>query len=153
MTMGKTSFFRNAARWMAVVCCLVTLTSCYTYETYTTSLEPEYNRMYRNWTKRQVMSKYGAPDRTVDFGSTSEVLVYEKFNTIGLVTNSFAMSKQKRRYIEFYFDENDKCYNVKSNDYDTHETKSFSKGKTIGLVCGLVGGLAGFIAMIAQIAK
>ena len=151
--MAKKSFYRNMARWMAVVCCLATLTSCYTYETYTTSLEPEYNRMYRNWTKRQVMNKFGAPDRTYSFGSTSEVLVYEQFNSVGLAVEGLAVSKRRRLYREFYFDENDKCYNVKSNEYDTHETKTFSKGKTIGLVCGLAGGLAGFIAMIALIAN
>lgn len=151
--MAKKSFYRNMVRWMAAVCCLVTLTSCYTYETYTTSLEPEYNRMYRNWTKRQVMNKFGAPDRTYSFGSTSDVLVYEQFNTVGLAVEGLAVSKRRRLYREFYFDENDKCYNVKSNEYDTHETKTFSKGKTIGLVCGLAGGLAGFIAMIALIAN
>lgn len=151
--MAKKSFYRNMVRWMAAVCCLVTLTSCYTYETYTTSLEPEYNRMYRNWTKREVMNKFGAPDRTFSFGGTSEVLVYEQFNSFGMAVEGLAVSKRRRLYREFYFDENDKCYNVKSNEYDTHETKTFSKGKTIGLVCGLAGGLAGFIAMIALIAN
>lgn len=151
--MKTKSFFKCATYCLAAIICLLTLTSCYTYETYTTSSEPEYNRLYRNWTKRQVMNKYGAPDRTISVGSNSEVLVYEKFNTVGLAVEGLAVSKRQRRYIEFYFDENDKCYNVKTSDYDTHETKTFSKGKTIGLVCGLAAGTIGFITLLTLMPK
>ena len=151
--MEKRKLFRRAMCCLMMALSLVTFTSCYTYETYTTPLEPEYNRMYRNWTKREVMNRFGAPDRTFSFGSTSEVLVYEQFNTVGLAVEGLAVSKKRRLFREFYFDENDKCYYVKSNEYDTHETKTFSKGKTVGLVCGIIGGLAGFIALMTQIAK
>lgn len=114
----KTSSYLYTACCLAVLFCLVSLTSCYTYETYKTSLVPEYTMRYRNWTSRQVMNKYGAPDRTLSVGNHSEVLVYEKFNTIGLAVEGLAVSKQKRCYTEFYFDENDKCYNVKTSDYN-----------------------------------
>ena len=151
--MKTTSFYKHTAYFLATIICLLTLTSCFTYETYTTSCEPEYNRLYRNWTKRQVMNKHGAPDRTISVGGNSEVLVYEKFNTIGLAVEGLAVSKRQRRYIEFYFDENDKCYNVKTSDYDTHETKTFSKGKTIGLICGLTAGTFGLITLLTLMPK
>jgi len=151
--MIKSNFLRLATRCLIMVFSLVTLTSCYTTETFTVSLEKEYKNTYRNWTKRQLLSRFGAPDRTVPISGSAEILVYEKFNTIGLAVEGLAVSKRHRRYTEFYCDENERCYDVKTNAFRTEENSEFSKGKTIGLVCGLTSGIASFIAMLMLIAK
>ena len=151
--MKKRRFLRRTICCLMMVFSLVTLTSCFTTETFTIPLEKEYKNMYRNWTKKQLLSRFGAPDRTVPIKGSAEILVYERFNTVGLAVEGLAVSRQHRMYKEFYCDENDRCYDVKTNEYRTEETREFSKGKTIGLICGLTGGIAGFIAIITQIAK
>ena len=107
------------------------LTSCYTTNTYSYSLEPKYNSMYRGDTKMQIINNIGTPTRITSVGNGVEILVYENFtrSTIGLGNatayggynsvnaygNSYSFSNNNRHHVEFYIGSDGKCYQVKTN--------------------------------------
>ena len=103
------------------------LVSCYTYETVTKyryeSAQDDYNRKYKGYTKSQIISELGAPDRVVPIDNSSSLLVYEKYTTSikrpfdpwGLGIGSYTETTD-RIFVEFFIDnKSSKCYNVRTN--------------------------------------
>ena len=94
--------------------------SCYTYETVTkyeyVSRESEYNQKYLGKTKTQIINVFGAPDRIVQIEGNSVIVIYE---TISETRYDHFLGGASyytyRSYIEFYLDNNSKCYMVKTN--------------------------------------
>ena len=128
----KKSYVQKALRNLLVsvfICSL--LTSCYTTNTYSYSLEPRYNSMYRGDSKMQIINSLGTPTRITSVGNGVEVLIYENFtrSTIGLGNatayggynsvnaygNSYSFTNNDRHYVEFYIGSDGKCYQVKTN--------------------------------------
>jgi|GEM_PF-5362829 len=117
---------KNSFIALALLSMTTSLVSCYTYETVTNyryeSAQDDYNRIYRGYTKSQIISEYGAPDRIVPIDGSSVILVYEKYissisrpvDPLGLGIGSYTETKT-RIFEEFYIDSNSKCYNVRTN--------------------------------------
>ena len=124
----KANLLRNVLVYV-LICSL--LTSCYTTNTYSYSLEPRYNSTYRGDSKMQIINSLGTPTRITSVGNGVEVLVYENFtrSTIGLGNatayggynsvnaygNSYSFTNNNRHYVEFYIGSDGKCYQVKTN--------------------------------------
>ena len=127
----KKVFKRNLLRNVLVyvlICPL--LTSCYTTNTYSYSLEPRYNSTYRGYSKMQIINSLGSPSRISSVGDGVEIIVYENFNSMTLGTgnataygngsyanaygNSYSYRVNNRNYVEFYI-KNGSCYQVKTN--------------------------------------
>lgn len=45
------------------------------------SLWNYYNRKYNGSTKKEIIGKFGAPDRIIDMGDGEEIIIYEKITT------------------------------------------------------------------------
>lgn len=111
---------------MATFAVSTSLVSCYTYETVTKyryeSAQDDYNRVYRGYTKSQIINEFGAPDRIVPIEGSSVILVYENYTSSiqppidpwGLGIGSYTETRN-RIFEEFYIDSNSRCYNVRTN--------------------------------------
>ena len=107
------------------------LTSCYTTNMYSYSLEPKYNSIYRGDTKMQIINSVGTPSRITPVGNGVEILVYENitrstiglgnatayggYNSVNAYGNTYSFTNNNRHYVEFYIGSDGKCYQVKTN--------------------------------------
>ena len=117
---------KNIVIALALLGMTISLVSCYTYETVTKyryeSAQDDYNRIYRGYTKSQIINSFGAPNRIVPIDGSSVILVYETyissirqpFDPWGLGIGSYTETTT-RIFEEFYIDSNSKCYNVRTN--------------------------------------
>ncbi len=135
------------------------LASCYTTNYYSYSLQDQYNSAYRGCSKAQIINRIGAPSRTTSNGNGGEILIYENFRstTIGTANasayaygnsanaygNSYSYTFNGRNFAEFYIDNNDRCYQVRTNARGwekRREKVGMSDGLRNGLLIG--GGVA-----------
>ena len=88
----------------------------------------------------------GAPERVTPDGRDGQILVYEEMAFVTESSMNFwsknvkSITQSSKGFIQLYMNPSNICYNVKTNR--TKEESGFSKGKTIGLIAGLGGGLA-----------
>ena len=125
------------------------LSSCYTTEYSYVSLEDTYDSYYRNWTKIQIINKFGAPDRIVPIDSPSEILVYETYKAMATNIDGLVFSQGRRNYIEFYLDKSSRCYQVKTNA--KKEVEYTVKDKQTTSILAVLGGILGIGAIVALI--
>ena len=113
--------------------------------TYEVSIQPELEQVFIGKSYGEIIESMGAPERTTPDGKDGQILVYEEraFVTESSVNfwtkNVESITQSNKGFIHLYINPSDICYNVKTNR--TREESGFSKGKTIGLVAGLGGGL------------
>lgn len=126
------------------------LTSC--RSSYDVPIQPELEELFKGKTYAEIVDALGAPERTTPDGRGGQILVFEEmtFRTEGSMNmwtrNYESITESSKGYVQLYMNADDICYAVKSNK--TREESEFSKGKTIGLVAGIGGGLAMLAAII-----
>ena len=114
------------------------LTSCYTY--YTVSRQSEYNKTYVGKTHNEIVNRLGAPDRQTSDGAGGLILIYESFSSQSIATahnvNYFTgtytpgtTTTTHTDYTHFYINNQNKCYNVKTNH--RRGVSEFSPTKTV----------------------
>lgn len=150
------------------ICILLSflLTACYT--TQYVPLETQYNEFWKGKHKTEIIQAYGVADRTESDGGKGYIMIYEEFtiNTsssaygdvrTSAYTNSvntnitgkeYSSSSESRDYKEFFMDENDECYLVRTNYVKTEQV--YSKKKTNWLIYGCVG-YAAILALACSI--
>lgn len=111
---------------MIAVTSMMSLSSCYYYETVTdydvVPLQNEYNTKFNGCTRSQIINSCGAPNRIVPIDGQSVILVYENYSVsvnepidpLGLGIGSTTVDRT-RIYAEFYIGNDGRCYNVKTN--------------------------------------
>ncbi len=124
----------------------VVLSSCHTWVY--SSLQPDYQRMYAGASYNSIVKSFGMPTRTASDGKGGTILAYEKstYDSVQMAYNynSFtgtytpgSRTTENTSYVYFYIDGHNKCYEVQTNH--TKRESKYSKGKTAGLVCAIVG--------------
>ena len=121
---------------------MLLMSSCRT--TYNVSLQPELEEMFVQRTYSDIVDVLGAPDRIVSDGTGGQIIVYEdmNLNTVGSVNpwtgRMLMVTKSSKGYVQMYLNGENICYRIKTNR--EKEVSEFSRGKTIGLISGIVGG-------------
>ena len=124
------------------------LSSC--WSTQYIPLQDEYNNEWKGASKKEIILKWGIPDKVLDLEDNESVLVYE--NTIlnqsinGKVgESSFEVesvtsgTKSNRQYKEFYLDNNKNCYAVRTNE--VREIRQSEPVRTGILIGGIATGV------------
>ena len=120
------------------------LQSCRT--TYDVSIQPELEQVFIGKSYADIIEAMGAPERVTPDGRDGQILVYEEMAFVTESSMNFwsknvkSITQSSKGFIQLYMNPSNICYNVKTNR--TKEEIGFSKGKTIGLIAGLGGGLA-----------
>lgn len=137
----------------------VVLSSCHTWVY--SSLQPDYQRMYVGASYNSIVNSLGMPTRTAPDGAGGSILAYEKstYDSVQMAYNynSFtgtytpeSRTTENTSYVYFYMNAQNKCYNVQTN-HPKRESK-YSKGKTAGLVCAIVGPIALLATLVGILA-
>lgn len=140
------------------------MTSCYVTKTNIVSLQDDYYQALKGLSYNELVQQFGAPDRQTDDGAGGRILIYETItyqnNTStksdyygnGYTTRSNTTSNTT--YLHIYVNQDNVCYNVKTNltktETERYKDKNVTKGALIlgGLliICPvLVGLLAGAV--------
>lgn len=127
--------------------------SCRT--SYGVSIRPELEQAFVGRNYAEIIEAMGAPERITPDGKDGQILVYEDltFSTDGHVnmwTNTYeAITTASKGYIHLYMNPSNECYLVKTNK--EREESAFSKGKTIGLIAGIGGGLVMLLTILTNL--
>lgn len=101
---------------------LVLLSSCMVYNY--TPLEPALRESLVGLSYAQIIRVYGAPNREMPDGSGGSILIYENYYANSYTNHyseyfSSTTTSQNRNYKELYINSSGRCYNVRSNMFDT----------------------------------
>ncbi len=142
---------KNTLLLIDIIFTMLFVTACHT--TYNVSLQPDMENLLIGKTYVEIVDAFGAPDRTMPDGRGGQIIVYEdiQLQTSGTMnpwTKHVSLATESSKgYTHMYMTEADVCYQVKTNR--EKEVSEFSKGKTIGLIAGLGGGV--LMVLIANI--
>ena len=132
----------------------ILLTACYT--TQYVPLESQYNEFWKGKHKTEIIQAYGVANRIESDGDKGYIMIYEKFtfNTnssisgdvktsvygysakTNITESGYSSTSESRDYKEFFMDENDECYLVRTNYTKTE--KIYDKKGTNWLIGGSV---------------
>ena len=126
---------RKLKSFVIIISCIPILSSCWSTEYI--SLQDEYNRIWKNASKNEIIRQNGVPTRTVALDDGESVLVYENYSYVTNSNNSsFAYARngvygngvyansgssgvskttENRSYAEFFLNKYGNCYMVKTN--------------------------------------
>ena len=113
--------------------CSVIIVSC--KSTKEVSLQDDYNKKLKGKSYTEIIEMLGAPDKTVSDGNGGEILIYEAESKKNTTPTSLNISEHIKQTC-IYIGENKTCYKVKTDD--TKKEKTYSPGKTAGLVLPLI---------------
>lgn len=103
-------------------------------------------------TKAEIIEILGSPDRVSSDGKGGQILIYEEIVFRKDISKKLYSNDFSKGFSDFYLNSDNLCYAVKSNKQV--KERHHSKGKTVGLVVGLTGGLlviaAGVVAGLAD---
>lgn len=156
--------------FVIIIACIPLLSSCWSTEYI--SRQDEYNRVWKNASKNEIIRQNGVPNRTVTLDDGECVLVYENYRYItnsnnstsayarpgvfgGVYANSgssgVSQTTENRSYAEFFLNKNGNCYMVRTNHQKA--IKKDRPGQTVVLVCSITLGVALFAWLISQTAR
>lgn len=121
---------------LSYILILSVFTSCVT--TSMVSRESEYVEAFNGKNYQFIVSKLGAPTRTVDNNVGGNILIYENLMSSNVL--NLSNSTKQNEFIHFYMDSNDVCYDVKTN-HMKEEVKSKEGGDWYLYVIGAVAGI------------
>lgn len=124
---------------LGVLTCLTLLTSCYTTTYYTHPLQEDYNNTYMYCTAASIIEQLGKPTRVETAADGREVVIYEKIHAAAARKAKTAEDPQ-REYLEFYFDKDSRCTDVKTNRVETLSQRIKSKPTRKSIMWGIGGG-------------
>jgi len=106
------------------------------------AVQPNYTSFFQGQSKIDIIQKIGAPDKEFSDNKGGNVIMYDNWHRLQDKNNYFKSldSDVKISYlrnIQYYFDEDDKCYLVSTEATDIQ--RKFSGGRTAGLIAGLGG--------------
>lgn len=140
---------KNLKLFILFIAIIPLLSSC--WSTQYISLQDEYNNEWKGASKKEIILKWGIPNKEIDMDNDESVLVYED-NVIH--TNVYEEAKRRdretdattkidRQYKEFYLDNNKNCYAVRTN-----EVREIRQSEPVNTAI-LVGGIATGVTLIA----
>lgn len=155
---------KHFAHILCALFCLASLTSCYTTRNYLQSVEEDYNNTYKYCTKDHIISQNGEPTRIETTDDGTQIVIYEELvnaNTdevlVDAVTDSpaFVQTDGTRKYLEFYFGQDGRCYQVKTNHTQRVSQRIKSKPTRRGIIWGVAGGtillIEGIVFMLLEL--
>ena len=137
------------SRILCLLAAVVAFSSCSILKV--SSVEQEYNEVWKDRTYTEIVMEFGAPDRVESDGNGGNILIYEKVSTtattdvdthFGNFDPDYTTKVQTHKsYVHFYVGPDHMCYLVKSNKvaFDIQDEK---KAKTTLKVCAGVWGTA-----------
>lgn len=118
------------------------------------SVEQEYNEVWKGKSYTDIVMEFGAPDRVESDGSGGQILIYENVSTttttdvdthFGMFDPDYTTKVQTNKsYIHFFVGPGNICYHIKSNR-TIFDTQSKAKAKTTLGICAGVWGTVGII--------
>lgn len=124
---------------LGVLMCLSLFTSCYTTNYYTHPLEEDYNNTYMYCTAASIIEQFGKPTRVETAADGREVVIYEKMHA-SKGRKAVETESAQREYLEFYFDKDSRCVEVKTNHVETVSQRIKSKPTRKSIMWGIGGG-------------
>lgn len=133
---------------VCALCSIFTLSSCYTTRNYLQAVEEDLNNTYKYCTVDYVIEQQGKPTRIETGSNGSQVVIYEEFVNASteeaLVdattdTPAFVQTDGTRKYLEFYFGPDSRCYDVKTNHTQRVAKRERAKPSRRGLIWGISG--------------
>ena len=118
------------------------------------SVEQEYNEVWKGKSYTDIVMEFGAPDRVESDGSGGQILIYEKVSTttttdvdthFGMFDPDYTTKVQTNKfYTHFFVGPDNICYHIKSNR-TIFDPQSKAKAKTTLGICAGVWGTVGII--------
>lgn len=125
------------------------MTSCYVTKTNMVSLQDDYYQALKGLSYNELVQQFGAPDRQTDDGAGGRILIYEtityqnntstKSDYYGTGYTTRSNTTTNTTYLHIYVNQDNVCYNVKTNLTKTETERYKDKNVTIGAL--ILGGL------------
>lgn len=124
------------------------MTSCYVTKTNMVSLQDDYYQALKGLSYNELVQQFGAPDRQTDDGAGGRILIYEtityqndastKSDYYGTGYTTRSSMTTNTTYIHIYVNQDNVCYNVKTN-LTKKETERY-KDKKLTRLAWIAGG-------------
>lgn len=145
-----------SSRILCLLAAVVAFSSCSILKV--SSVEQEYNEVWKDRTYTEIVMEFGAPDRVESDGNAGKILVYEQFTTttttdvdthFGNFDPDYTTKvKTNKFYTHFFVGPDNICYHVKSNK-TTIDPRSKTKTKTaLGICAGVWGTVVLILPML-----